>query len=102
MSKTSTIKGTLVYKQFITLDDGSEVQVRYNQDKDLYNGTDVTVYEYQASEGSGAERKQVTRYAVAVQDAIRATRTSTKESVSNMLASGLTAEQIVAKLTGKA
>lgn len=97
-NKSNTVAGTLVYKQFIQLDDGTEVQVRYNQDKELYNGTDVTVYEYKATEGKAEQRKEVTRYAVAVADAKRATRTTVKESVSSMLAQGLTAEEIVAKL----
>jgi len=101
MSKnTNTIKGSLVYKQFITLEDGNEVQVRYNQNPELYKGTDVTLYEYTATEGRGEDRKEVTRYAVAIEDAKRAKRTSVKENVQSLLAQGLTAEEIVAKLAG--
>ena len=92
--------GTLVYKQFIKLEDGSEVQVRYNQDPTLYAGTDTPLYAYTATEGKGDAKKEVTKYAVPFELARRATRTSTKESVSNMLASGMTAEEIVQKLAG--
>lgn len=99
MSKA--IKGTLVYKQFITLADGTEVQVRYNQNPDLYKGTDVQLYEYTAKEGRGDNAREVTRYAVKVEDAKRATRATVKDSVASMLAQGMTAEEIVAKLAGK-
>jgi hypothetical protein len=98
---TKIIKGELEYRQFIVLEDGTEVQVRYNQDASLYEGTDVQLYEYQATEGKGDDKKQVTRYAVAVADALRAKRTSVKESVASMIASGMTAEEIVNKLAGK-
>lgn len=100
MNKNNTIKGTLVYKQFITLEDGAEVQVRYNQNPELYAGTDVTLYEYTATEGKGDDRKEVTRYAVAIEDAKRAKRASVKDSVQSLLAQGFSAEEIVAKLAG--
>lgn len=99
-NKSNTVAGTLVYKQFISLEDGTEVQVRYNQNPELYKGTEVTLYEYQATEGKGDDRKEVTRYAVAVADAKRAERTSTKAVMSSMLAdiaSGMSADAILAK-----
>lgn len=98
--QNNTVQGTLVYKQFITLEDGTEVQVRYNQDKELYSGTDVTVYSYTATEGKGTERKEVTRYAVAVADAKRAARVTAVAVKDNMLAdiaSGMTATELLAK-----
>lgn len=93
--------GTLVYKQFIKLEDGTELQVRYNQDPSLYAGTDVPLYAYTAKETVDGVKTEVTKYAVPVELARRANRTSVKESVSNMLASGMTAEEIVAKLASK-
>lgn len=95
------VDGKLVYKQFIVLDDGSELQVRYNQDASLYAGTDTTLYQYKAFVGSGDDKKEVTRYAVSVNDAIRAKKTTQKEQVNNMLASGMTAQEIVALIAGK-
>lgn len=101
MSKQANIiAGKLEYKQFIQLEDGTEVQVRYNQNPDLYTGTDVQLYSYEASEGTGTERVKVTRYAVAVNDALRAKRVSLPETVNALIAQGLTADEIVAKLKG--
>lgn len=96
----ATVQGVLEYRQFIILDDGTAIRVRYNQDPSLYINTDITLYEYKAKEGKGEDAKVVTRYAVAFEDAIRATRVSTKESIQSMMAQGLTAEEIVAKLAG--
>lgn len=93
-----TLNGVLEYRQFIVLEDGTEVRVRYNQNPELYKGTDVPVYEYQAKEGKGDTAKTVTRYAVPFDQAIRARRASTKETIDSLLAQGLTAEEIVAKL----
>lgn len=102
MSKNiKAITGKLVYKQFIQLEDGTEVQVRYNQDPSLYTGTDTPLYQYTAKETIDGVKQEVQKYAVPVELAKRATRTSTKETISNMLAQGLTAEEIVAKLAGK-
>lgn len=94
----SNVKGILEYRQFIVLEDGQEVRVRYNQDPILYQGTDVPVYEYTAKEGKGEDKTEVTRYAVPFDQALRSKRASIKESVTSMLAQGLTAEEIVAKL----
>ena len=91
--------GTLEYRQFIILEDGTEVRVRYNQTPELYQGTDVPLYSYTAKEGKGEDAKEVTRYAVPFEQAVRAKRSNAKETVAQMLASGLTAEEIVAKLT---
>lgn len=101
------IKGNrLEYRQFIVNDEGLDIQVRYNQDIELYKGTDVTVYEYTASEGSKKKGtyKEVTRYAVAIDDAIRATRTSVKQAmqdrVDNLLAQGLITDEVAQALLG--
>lgn len=96
---TKAQAGKLEYRQFIILEDGTEVRVRYNQNPDLYAGTEVPMYTYQAKEGSGDNAKEVTRFAVPFDQAIRGKRASTKESVQSMLASGLSAEEIVAKLS---
>jgi hypothetical protein len=102
MSKNiKAVKGTLVYKQFIALEDGTEVQVRYNQKPELYAGTDTQLFEYTAKETVDGQKVEVTKYAVKVEDAVRAKRQTTKETVSNLLASGKTAEEIVAILAGK-
>lgn len=97
MSKLQTISGKLVYKQFIELADGTEVQVRYNQNPDLYAGTDVTVYDYIATEGKAENKKEVTKYAVAVADAIRASKTSKVDNMLADIASGMSAKDILAK-----
>jgi hypothetical protein len=99
MSKQSITKGQLEYRQFIILEDGTEVRVRYNQNPELYKGTDVPLYEYTATEGKGEDKKEVSKYAVPFDQAIRAARVGRKESVEAMLAQGLTPEEIVAKLT---
>lgn len=100
MSKLKTTAGVLEYRQFIVLDDGTEVRVRYNQNPELYKGTEVPVYEYTAKEGKGENAKEVTRYAVPFEQAIRAGRVSTKETIKSLKAQGLTAEEILAKIAG--
>jgi len=98
MSKAkTTVTGTLIYKQFIQLADGTELQVRYNQSKELYNDTDVQVYEYLAHEGSGTDRVEVIRYAVAVDDVLTTPR-NTVDSMQAMIAQGLSADDIQAKM----
>ena len=99
------INGTLEYRQFIILSDGTEIRVRYNQDKELYNDTDIQVYAYTAKESienaDGTKTKvDVTRYAVNYDDVIKSTRESAKAKIDNMLAdiaSGLSASEILAK-----
>ncbi len=98
MSKQVTTNGTLEYRQFIILEDGTEVRVRYNQNPELYKGTDVPVYQYTAKEGKGEDAKEVTRYAVPFEQALRAAKAKTGDKVEAMLAQGLTAEEIVAQL----
>lgn len=97
MTKLQTINGQLVYKQFISLEDGTELQVRYNQNPDLYAGTGVQLYSYTASEGKGDNKKEVTKYAVAVADAIRASKTSKVDNILADIASGMSATDIAAK-----
>lgn len=98
----STIKstpGTLEYRQFIVLEDGTEHQVRYNQKPELYTGTDVELFSYTATEGKGDDKKEVMKYAVRVEDARRAKRASVSDSVKALQAQGLSAEDIIAMLT---
>jgi len=95
-SNNKIVNGKLVYKQFIQLDDGTEVQVRYNQAPELYEGTDVTLYAYDAKASKGST-DTVTKYAVAIEDAKRAKRASVAEQMQSLLKQGLTPEQIVAK-----
>lgn len=97
-AQKNVIKGKLEYRQFIILDDGSELRVRYNQDKSLYDGTDIQVYEYQAYEGSGDTRKEVTRYAVAYDQALRASKKTISDKITSLKASGLSADEILAQL----
>lgn len=99
LSKNIT-SGTLVYKQFIQLADGTELQVRYNQNPDLYAGTDVKLYSYTAREGKGDSAITVTKYAVSIDDAIRAKKTTTKDTIASLKNSGLSDTEIVAKLLG--
>jgi outer membrane lipoprotein-sorting protein len=74
---------------------GTLVEVRGTASPDQY-GKGVIVYENTLAKGAKAGQKE---YWVSPEDFIPAKRTSTKESVQNMLASGLTAEEIVAKLS---
>lgn len=98
MSKSNnTIKGTLVYKQFIATDDGQEVQVRYNQKPELYQGTDVTLFEYTAKETVDGIKTDVTKYAVPVEQAIRATRTAKADSILADALAGMSAKDLEAK-----
>lgn len=96
---SNIVNGVLEYRQFIVLEDGKEVQVRYNQDPTLYEGTDVTLYAYTAKEGKGVDAKEVTRYAVAVEDARRAKRSTAEDKILSLVAQGLTPDQIIEKLT---
>ena len=100
-SNKKIIDGTLVYKQFIVLEDGTELQVRPKQDISKYSDY-VTIYAYGAKKGKGETAEEVTCYAVAVEDAIRAERKSSKQAISDkvsaMQAQGLTPEQILAQL----
>lgn len=100
MSSNKTIKGQLEYRQFIVLEDGTEVRVRYNQNPELYKGTDVQVYAYKATEGKGDNKKEVTKYAVPFEQAIRARKATTKDTIKGLMAQGLTAEEVLAKLVG--
>lgn len=96
-----TVHGVLVYKQFIALDDGTEIQVRPKQDINKY-GDDVTIYAYNAKKGKGKTAENITCYAVAIDDAIRAERKSTKQATADkvlaMKAQGLSPDEIIAQL----
>lgn len=115
MAKSNIIKGTLEYRQYIVLEDGTEVRVNYNQNADLYKGSDIQLYEYSADEAVKDDKGNVERdangkkimqsvphYAVPFGQAIRATRVSgakaTANTVEALLAQGLTNEEVIAKL----
>lgn len=86
----------VIRKHFVEVD-GKAIEVKQTSDPTLYSD-DIAVYENKLAKGAKAGTSE---YWVAVSDHIPAKRTSTKDSVANMLASGMTAEEIVAKLTGK-
>ena len=90
-----TLINRQVRKNYAELKDGTLVEIKNVASPEQYS-KDVTVYENKLAKGSRAGESE---YSVAVADFIPAKRTSTKESVQSMLASGLSAEDIVAKLT---
>lgn len=99
MTQVQAINGTLEYRQFIILEDGTEHRVKYNQDPSLYEGKDVPVFAYTATEGKGEDKKEVTKYAVPYDMAIRSKRASLKDALASLKAQGLTPEEIIAKLS---
>lgn len=94
MSKTVKVE-SIIRKLYVEAN-GQLVEVKQIDNIDDYPKS-VTVYSKELVKGAKAG---TTTYAVAVEDFIPKKRVSTKESVSNMLASGMTAEEIVAKLAG--
>lgn len=97
MSKVKATNGVLVYKQFIQLEDGSEIQVRYNQKPELYEGTNVPLYAYTAKETIDGVKTEVTKYAVPFEQAKKATRTAVKDSILADVANGMSVEELLAK-----
>lgn len=94
MAKTITVQ-SIIRKLYVEAN-GQLVEVKQIDNVDDYPKT-VTVYTKELVKGAKAGQSI---YCVAVADFIPKKRVSTKESVANMLASGMTAEQIVAKLAG--
>lgn len=94
MAKTITVQ-SIIRKLYVEAN-GNLVEVKQIDNVDDYPKT-VTVYTKQLVKGSKAGQST---YCVAVEDFIPKKRVSTKESVANILASGLSAEEIVAKLRG--
>ena len=95
MAKVTTIE-KVIRKHYVEVN-GQAVEVRGTSSPEQY-AKSVTVYENKLAKGAKAGTSE---YWVAPEDFIPAKRVSTKESVQNMLASGLTAEEIVAQLAGK-
>lgn len=93
-----TLINRQVRKNYAELADGTLVEIKNIQSPEQY-GKGVTVYENKLAKGAKAGSSE---FSVAVEDYIPAKRVSTKESVNSMLASGLTPEEIVAKLAGNA
>lgn len=85
-----------VRKNYAELKDGTLVEIKNIANPEQYPKS-VTVYENKLAKGAKAGQSE---YSVASEDFIPAKRVSTKESVQTMLASGLTAEEIVSKLAG--
>lgn len=75
---------------------GKRVDIKEIDDATIYP-KGVTIYTKEAAKG---KNKGSTLYAVAVEDFIPKKRKSSKESIQSMLANGMTAEEIVAKLAG--
>ena len=73
---------------------GNLVEVKQIDNPEDY-AKSVTVYSKEAVKGKAAGTKL---FAVSVEDFVPKKRASTKESVQSMLASGMSAEAIVAKL----
>ena len=94
MSKEVTVS-SIIRKLFVE-HNNQLIEVKQVDDVSEYPKS-VTVYKKELVKGANAGQST---YCVAVEDFIPKKRVSTKESVANMLASGLTAEEIVAKLTG--
>lgn len=92
----ANVKVTSIIRKLYVEDNGKLVEVKQIDNAADY-GKAVTVYTKEAAKGA---TKGTTLYAVGVADFVPKKRASTKESVQSMLASGLTAEQIVAKLAG--
>ncbi len=91
------VKVTSIIRKLYVEDNGNLVEVKQIDNAADYAKT-VTVYTKEASKGAKAG---TTLYAVSVADFIPKKRVSTKVSVESMLASGMSAKEIVAKLSGK-
>ena len=94
MTKTTNVT-SIIRKLYVSVDD-TLVEVKQIDNPEDY-GKDVTVFTKEAVKGASKGTKL---YCVAVADFVPKKRVSTKESVQSMLASGMTAEQVVAKLAG--
>ena len=83
---------------YYIVQDGQEVKVQRDVELDKFKDKDVTLYHYTVVDKAGAT---VDKYAITL-DEYKANKPprATKESVQSMLASGMTPEQIVAKIAG--
>lgn len=89
------VKVTSIIRKLYVEDNDKLVEVKQIDNAQDY-GKDVTVYTKEAAKGAN---KGKAIYAVGVADFVPKKRASTKQSVQNMLAEGLTAEEIVARLS---
>ena len=90
------VKVTSIQRKLFVEHNGKLVEVKQIEDATDYP-KGVTVYTKEAVKGA---TKGQALYAVAVEDFIPKKRKSSKESIQSMLANGMTAEEIVAKLAG--
>ena len=92
----ATVKVNSIIRKLYVEHNGKLVEVKDHIDPSDYP-KGVTVYTKEAAKGKEAGKAL---YAVAVEDFIPKKRKSSKESIQSMLANGMTAEEIVAKLAG--
>ena len=92
----ATVKVNNIIRKLFVEHEGKLVEVKDNIDPSDYP-KGVTIYTKEAAKGKD---KGAPLYAVAVEDFIPKKRKSSKESIQSMLANGMTAEEIVAKLAG--
>lgn len=90
----TTVSVTSIQRKLYVEHKGQLVEVKQIDNPEDY-AKGVTVYSKEAAKGAS---KGATLYAVSVEDFIPKKRKSSKESIQSMLASGMTAEEIVAKL----
>ena len=90
----STVTVSSIQRKLFVEHKGQLVEVKQIDNPEDY-AKGVTVYSKEAAKGAS---KGTTLYAVAVEDFIPKKRKSSKESIQSMLASGMTAEEIIAKL----
>lgn len=89
-----TIKVSNIIRKLYVETDKGLIEVKQIDNPEDYP-KETTIYSKELVKGKSAG---TTTYAVSVSDFVPKKRASTKESVANMLASGMTAEEIVAKL----
>lgn len=92
----STIKVSSIIRKLYVEHNNDLIEVKQIENPDDY-AKSVTVYTKELVKGAKAG---TSTYAVAVSDFIPKKRVSAKESITSMLASGMTAEEIVQKLAG--
>ena len=92
----ATVKVNSIQRKLFVEHAGKLVEVKQIEDATEYP-KGVTVYTKEAAKGKEAGKAL---YAVAVDDFIPKKRKSSKESIQSMLANGMTADEIVAKLAG--
>ena len=92
----TTVKVTSIIRKLYVEYNGDLVEIKDHIDPSDYP-KGVTIYTKEAAKGKD---KGTPLYAVAVEDFIPKKRKSSKESIQSMLANGMSAEEIVAKLAG--